>query len=159
VRLNTRRGGYDAARYLAESLVIPKRRSRKPQNIVIEPIGVATRQSTDIAQTQDSNVAKAIYFIREHVNSPIQVDDVVLATHLSRRRLYDRFLDVTGKNLFAYIRDYRLEHFAQRLLETNMSVSEIAYSMGYESATNVARLFKKHFGVNPLAYRKKHSVL
>jgi LacI family transcriptional regulator len=159
VRLNIRRGGYDAARYLADLLQGAGNRKRKPENIVVEPIGVATRQSTDITQTQDSAVARAITFIRQHVNSPLQVDDVVAATHLSRRRLYDRFLEVTGKNLFAYIRDQRLEHFARLLVETNMSVAEIAYSMGYESATNVARLFKKHFKINPLAYRKRHSIL
>lgn len=159
VRLNIRRGGYDAARHLEGMLAAGGRRGARGGNaaldIVIEPLGVVARPSTDAAETHDPEVAKAIFFIRDHVNSAIQVDDVVREVNVSRRRLYDRFREATGKNVFAYIRDRRLEHFARQLLETNLTVSEIAYAMGYESDTNVARLFKKHFGDTPVAYRRK----
>jgi len=157
IRLNIRRGGYDAAAYLAE-LLDGGRREMMTTDIVIEPLGVAARQSTDAAETHDREVAKAISFIRNHVNAPTDVDDVVREVNLSRRRLYDRFREATGKNISAYIRDRRLEHFSRQLLETNRTVSEIAYAMGYESDSNVARLFKKHFGMTPVAYRKKHAV-
>ncbi len=156
VRLNIRRGGYDAAAHLAE-LMGSRNRRKKPVDIVIEPLGVAARQSTDAAETQDHEVAKAISFIRDRINFPTDVDDVVREVNLSRRRLYDRFREATGKNIFAFIRDRRLEHFARQLLETNRTVSEIAYAMGYESDTNVARLFKKHFGMTPVTYRRKHA--
>ncbi|MFU8892992.1 MAG: substrate-binding domain-containing protein [Luteolibacter sp.] len=156
VKLNIRRGGYDAAHHLANCLHAGKRR-RKPLDIVIEPLGVEARQSTDPAETHDPEVAKAISFIRDKVNSPTEVDDVVREVNLSRRRLYDRFREATGKSIFSYIRDRRLDQFARQLLGTNQTVSEIAYAMGYESDTNVARLFKKHFGMTPVAYRKKHA--
>ncbi len=158
VRLNIRRGGYDAARHLAGLLAAPRARRAKAADIVIEPVGVAARASTDAAETRDPEVAKAISFIRDHVNSPVEVDDVVREVNLSRRLLYNRFRTATGKNVFAYIRDRRLEHFARQLLETNLTVSEIAYAMGYASDTNVARLFRKHFGLTPVAYRRKHAV-
>jgi len=157
VRLNIRRGGYDAARHLDELLHSPRGRRTQPQDIVIETLGVAARQSTDAAETHDPEVAKAISFIRNQINSPTEVEDVVREVNLSRRRLYDRFRDATGKSIFSYIRDRRLEHFARQLLETSHTISEIAYSMGYESDNNVARLFKKHFGMTPVAYRRKHA--
>lgn len=157
VRINIRRGGYDAARHLAGLLHDRRARRAGVEDIVIEPLGVVARPSTDAAETHDPEVARAISFIRDQVNSPIEVDDVVRVVNLSRRRLYDRFREATGKSVFAYIRDRRLEHFARQLLETRLTVSEIAYAMGYESDTNVARLFKKHFGVTPVAYRRKHA--
>lgn len=157
IRLNIRRGGYHAAEHLADWMNA-KSPPKRPTDIVIEPIGVAPRQSTDAAKTQDRVIAKAVSFIQNHVNRPIDVQDVVTETHLSRRRLYDRFREATGKNISAYIRDRRLAHFARQLLETNRTVSEIAFAMGYESDTNVARLFKKHFGMPPVAYRRKHAV-
>jgi len=159
VRINIRRGGYDAAHHLSELLDASAKKRSKPLDIVIEPLGVASRQSTDAAETHDPEVAKAISFIRSRINSPTEVEDVVREVNLSRRRLYDRFRQATGKNIFAYIRDRRLEHFARQLLETNRTVSEIAYAMGYESDTNVARLFKKHFGITPVAYRRKHAAV
>ncbi len=157
VRLNIRRGGYDAARHLAAML--GGRKSGRPasSDIIIEPLAVEARPSTDAAETHDHEVAKAIAFIRDHVNSPIEVDDVVRQVNVSRRRLYDRFRDATGKSISAYIRDRRLDHFARQLLETNLTVSEIAYSMGEEADTNVARMFKKQFGTTPVAYRRKHT--
>jgi LacI family transcriptional regulator len=156
VSLNIRRGGYDAARHLAGLLHDRQARRRRPVDIVIEPLGVVARPSTDAAETHDPEVARAISFIREQVNFPIDVDDVVRVVALSRRRLYDRFREATGKSISACIRDRRLGHFARQLLETNLTISEIAYAMGYESDTNVARLFKKHFGITPVAYRRKH---
>jgi len=157
VRLNIRRGGYDAAGHLAGFLDGGSGARSDPSDIVIEPLGVVARPSTDAAETRDPEVSKAISFIRERVNTPIEVGDVVREVSLSRRRLYDRFRQSTGKSIFAYIRDRRLENFARLLLETNLTVSEIAYAMSYESDTNVARLFKKHFGMTPVAYRRKHA--
>lgn len=156
IRLNIRRGGYDAAERLAAWLAsgpTPPRRG----DIVIEPLGIIARQSTDAAKTQDREIARAISFIHAHANRPLAVQDVVDAARLSRRRLYDRFREATGKNISAYIRDRRLAHFARQLLETSRTVSEIAFAMGYDSDTNVARLFKNHFGVTPRAYRRKHA--
>lgn len=156
VRLNIRRGGYDAAHYLGRQLKAGSS-EMEHDDIIIQPLGVTARPSTDAAETRDPEVAKAISFIRERVNTVIEVDDVVAQVGLSRRRLYDRFRESTGKSIFAYIRDRRLENFARLLLETNHTVSEIAYAMGDDSDTNVARLFKKHFGMTPVAYRRKHA--
>lgn len=157
VQLNIRRGGYEAAERLAQMLRSRKLTRGKSTNIVIEPVGIVARQSTDAAAAQDREVAKAISFIRDHVNLRMDVNDVVSEVNLSRRSLYDRFRLATGKNLYAYIRDRKLEHFARQLVETNRTVSEIAYGMGYDSNTNVARLFKKHYGITPVAYRKAHA--
>ena len=158
IRLNIKRAGYDAAHYLAGCL---KKRTGKRRaivaNIIIEPMGVVARRSTDPTETRDNEIAKAISFITEHINQPIEVSDVVGIVSLSRRGLYDRFRAATGKAISSYIRQRRLEHFSKLLLETNLTIAEIAYSMGYDSGANVARLFKKHYGITPLAYRRKHT--
>jgi len=157
VSLNIKRAGYDAANYLAGCLRknTAKRRAT-PANITIEPMGVVARRSTDPTETRDNEIAKAISFITEHINQPIEVSDVVAIVSLSRRALYDRFRAATGKAISSYIRQRRLEHFSKLLLETNLTIAEIAYSMGYDSDANMARLFKKHYGITPLGYRRKH---
>lgn len=157
VRLNTKRAGYDAAKYLADCLKGSTDYKRAKRNIVISPLGIAARRSTDPKETQDPQVAKAISYIFEKINQPIEVADVVDQVHLSRRSLYNRFQTATGYSISNYIRNRRLEHFSKLLLETNLTVSEISYSMGFESDANVSRLFKKHYGLTPLAYRRKHA--
>ncbi|MGB0370307.1 MAG: substrate-binding domain-containing protein [Opitutales bacterium] len=152
IELNLKKAGYEAAKQLAEMM------KGKPvrNDIVIEPLRVVARRSTDPNETHDPEVARAISYITEHINYPIGVDDVVAQVSLSRRGLYTRFDSATGKSISAFIRDRRLDHFSKLLLGTDLTVSEIAYSMGYDSDTNVARLFKKQFGMTPMAFRKKH---
>lgn len=156
VQLNIRRGGYDAARYLAEAFAVGAQRKQARRDVVIEAIGIAARPSTDAAQSRDPEVAKAIAFIRQHLHRKLNVDDVVREVSVSRRRLYDRFKAMTGISIFAYIQNRRLEEFARMLLETELTVAEIAYALGESSETNVARPFKARYGMSPVAYRSKH---
>jgi len=158
VSLNIKRAGYDAAQFLANCLKKGASRNKSAKaDIIIEPMEVVARRSTDPTETRDAEIAKAITFITEQINQPIEVSDVVDVVSLSRRALYDRFQAATGKAISSYIRQRRLEHFAKLLLETNLTIAEITYSMGYESDANVARLFKKHYGMTPLLYRRKHA--
>jgi len=57
--------------------------------IVVQPITVVTRQSTDGIAIEDRNVAEALQFIRQHATDVIQVSDVVDVVHMSRRGLLD----------------------------------------------------------------------
>lgn len=61
---------------------------------------------------------------------------------------------VTGMTLYAYIQDRRLEKFARLLIETDRTVSEIAYALGEHSVTNVARQFQSRYRCTPLTYRR-----
>lgn len=117
---------------------------------------MVARPSTDAAEGRDKEVAKAISFIRRNVDSKLSVDDVVSKVNLSRRRFYDRFKEMTGMSIHTYVQERRLEKFALRLLETDLTVSEIAYSMGEGTDKNIARQFKACYGTTPVAYRRKH---
>lgn len=155
VKLNIRRGGYDAAEYLAGELKARKKKSSAGQ-VVIQPVEVVTRPSTDAAKVRDPEIGKAISFIRRNVATKMNVEDVVGAVNLSRRCLYDRFHQTTGRSIFAYIQERRLEKFAEMLVDTRLTISEIAYAMGENATTNVARQFKARYGITPTVYRLKH---
>ena len=51
----------------------------------------------------------------------------------------------------------RIDLFARKLIETNLSISEIADSMGFDTDTNISRLFQKYHGMTPFAYRRRHA--
>ena len=155
VQLNIRRGGFDAAESLAGKLRDPRQLSASCA-VVIEPTRVIARPSSDAAESRDLEVAKAIAFMRKHIDSKLSVDDVISKVNLSRRRFYDRFREMTGMSIHSYIQERRLEKFALRLLETELTVSEIAYAMGESTDKNIARQFKAWYGMTPVAYRRKH---
>lgn len=156
IATDAERAGYEAARVLAKQMAEKKQNGK---NIFIRPLYVVPRQSTDILNVEDEAVARAISCIRTHAREIIQVSDVVEAAGVSRAALYKRFHRLIGHSISSEIRYVRANEIARMLVETNMSISRIALSLGYRNTAHVARFFRHEKGLTPLEYRKKHSVL
>jgi len=77
---------------------------------------------------------------------------------LSRRSLEKRFIMTTGYPVYEYIYNQRIEKFTQKLLETDMTIFEIALDLGLSDSKNIARQFKQIKGMTPMEYRKRHMV-
>ena len=146
------RAGYQAAELL-DRLMFGKEEPTG-QKIFVEPTHVEARQSTDILAIDDRDVAVAVRFIRQHSREPIQVADIAEAAAIGRRSLEKRFRKVLGRSLHDEIRRVRVEQVAKMLVETNLSVSQIADSFGYSSVNNIARYFRREKGISLFAYRK-----
>jgi LacI family transcriptional regulator len=153
IALNTQRSGYEAAELL-NKLMSRKQRKTADHTIVVHPTHVVTRQSTDIMAMADRDVVEAVRFIRRHAREMIQVDDVVDTVAVSRRSLEQRFRREFGHSVLAEIKRARVDQVARMLVETNLSVSQIALALGYSGVENIARYFRSEKGMSPLAYRK-----
>ena len=73
-----------------------------------------------------------------------------------RSALERRFCRVLNRSVFQEITQMRINLMKQLLLETDMSVDSIAYSMGYSSADHIARYFQQHAHMSPSQYRAIH---
>ena len=151
VALNTERAGYEAAELLDKMM---KGEKSAVKTIIVHPLHIVTRQSSDILAIEDKEVAEAVRFIREHSRQPIQVSDVVEDVPLSRRVLEQRFRRVLGRSILDEIKRVRIEQIRRLLVETNMSVSDIAATLGYSSVDHIARYFREEMKMSPLMYRK-----
>lgn len=150
--INFERAGYEAAQLLDRLM-----RGERPRaaRIVAHSTHVVPRQSTDIMAVQDSNVVRALRFIRDHSRRVIQVRDVVEASGLSRRVLEKRFRLILGRSVLKEIRRIRADQIAQMLVETNQPVSQIALAFGFSGVEHVARYFCSEKKLSPLAYRQR----
>jgi len=155
IALDTEKAGYEAAQLL-DKLMTGKTINRTQATIRIAPQYVVTRQSTDVLAIQDHRVAAAVRFIREHRNKRIQVNDVAEAAGVSRRMLQLRFSTVLGHSVHEEIRRTRIEQMARMLVDTDLSVSQIAHLLGYSYVRNIARWFQKQKKMSPAAYRRVH---
>lgn len=155
VAVNTRKAGYQAAALL-DRLMTGKEKMAD-QKIIVRPLHVVTRQSTDVLAIEDREVAEAIRFIRQNANRPVQVTDAAQAASLSRRVLEKRFRKIMGRSVYSEISRWRIDRVARMLVETDQSVSQIALSLGYPSVKHIARSFRREMGMGPLAYREKFS--
>jgi len=154
IPLNTEKAGFEAAEILSRMMAGEIGPDKKV--IISEPMSIVNRQSTDILAVEDQEVAKAVRFIRQNADIPVQVADVVERTNLSRCGLYLRFQKAFGYSVHDEIKRMRVERIAKLLLETDMSISQIALKMGFADLNHVARYFKNLKGLTPLAYRKKY---
>lgn len=151
--LNTEQAGYKAAELLAGLI---QNRKAQIKDIIVEPLHIVTRQSTDILATDDRNLAMALRFIRDNAAHNIGVEDVVKTIPVSRRALYQKFHDVLGRSIHEEILRVQMNYAAKMLVETDLQITEIASKLGYQDAKNLSRIFRREKELTPLAYRKKH---
>ncbi len=154
VELNVEKAGYEAAALLDR--LMSGREAMQGQQILVEPIGVAMRQSTNILAISDPDVSAAIRFIREHARDTIRVADVVRETGCSSRRLLERhFQQVVGRSILREILHARIELARDLLSRTDLPISEVALHAGFSSTTHLGILFKRETRFKPTVYRKQ----
>ncbi|QHT67542.1 substrate-binding domain-containing protein [Rhodocytophaga rosea] len=155
ISLDAEKGGYEAAR-LIEYMIT--NRDFNPYDIVVKPTQVITRQSTDIYATNDKYIVSALKYIHQNIDKNLKVEQVLKEVPLSRRSLEKRFLQITGYPVYEYIYNLRIEKFTQKLLETDMTIFEIALDLGLNDSKNIARQFKQIKGLTPVEYRKNYLI-
>jgi len=102
---------------------------------------------------QEESSKKYLLYINEHFqDSTLSLEIVSLNTGMSQRNISDSISEQFGCNFKTYINQIRISE-AQRLLkESDLNISEIAYSVGFSSPNNFNRVFKNITGQNPSEY-------
>lgn len=106
---------------------------------------------------RNPRLAKAIAIMRDTLEQPMAAARIADEIGLSSRqleRLFGKFLNTTPKK---YYMELRLDRARLLLLQTEMSVSEVAYGCGFESPGHFARVFKAAYGVSPVMQRSRLS--
>jgi LacI family transcriptional regulator len=147
---NTRRTGYEAAALLDRLMNGGKARG---ETHLIPPLGVATRQSTDVLAIEDPHVSRAVRYIREHACDGINVRDVLRAVPQSRRLLEARFKKLLGRTPHEEILRVQLRRVKQLLTETDLPLETIAERTGFAHPEYLSVVFRREVGLPPSRYR------
>lgn len=124
------------------------------QAVLVRPLGVVTRQSTDTLAITDPNLVSALGFMDENLSTGIQIQDVARAAGISRRSLEQRFAKTLGTSPGAYLTRARLDLVRKLLAETDMQVGELSDRAGFCSPEYMTTVFRREFSTTPLRYRK-----
>lgn len=153
---NTENAGYEAAKRL-DMMISDKSSHKDNSNIWVQPTEIYQRQSTSLFVIEDKIVSEAINFISLNNKRPIQISDVSNHTGVSQKVLQKKFKQFLNRTVHGEISRVRADYIAKLLLETNLTVSEIAYSMGYTCDNHMSRFFQKVKGLTITQFRKKYS--
>lgn len=99
-------------------------------------------------------VFDAIQFIHNQTNQSIQVEDVAENCGYSYSYLKKKFKNEVGMTITEYITHTKLEEAKELLKYSDYSISEISNYLCFSSQSYFQNLFKKHYSITPLQYRK-----
>jgi len=152
VKLSCEQIGYRAAAELDG--MMSKREVTPPEEVLIPPLGVVERRSTDTLAIDDAAMVKALRFIRENPARAMTVNDIASKAGLCRRAMELRFKYLLGRSPAAEIRRVRIDHAIHLLQHTNLSVATVAERSGFSSSEYMASVFRAQLATTPLHFRK-----
>lgn len=100
-------------------------------------------------QTQLSQIARALRRIEHHFTDNLSVELLASEANMSISAFHHNFKAVTSTSPLQYLKSYRLHQARMMMLQEGMKASVAAIKVGYESASQFSREFKRYFGVTP----------
>ena len=97
---------------------------------------------------------KAESYIETNYSYPITVEEIASYVGISRSHLFRSFQNYMNRSPKEYLTEYRIKQACRLLRETDLSVSAIAYSVGFENNLYFSKAFRKQKGESPSEYRK-----
>ena len=101
------------------------------------------------SQSDVDRLHSAKHYIREHMFEPISLHEISRAAGLNEFKLKKGFREVFGTTAFGYLNELRMAYARQLILNSDCSILEAAYSVGYAEPYSFTRAFRKYFGYLP----------
>ena len=102
-------------------------------------------------------IEKIIEYIQNNLNDDLSVNDIAEKMNISVYYLSHLFKQVTGISILEYRNELRLTMAKQILIESNISISEIAIQCGFCNASYFTEVFSRSEKISPRQFRKIHA--
>lgn len=100
---------------------------------------------------------RVVRIIDERISDPeLTGERLADEVGISRVHLYRKLKELTNQSARGYIRNIRLTKAAELLSTRKMSISEVAYQVGFPNPTSFTTLFRKMYGLSPREYNERH---
>lgn len=112
--------------------------------------GVVYNKDTD-------RLGEVFKYINTSFGSDITLNDVAKKANLTPQSFCRLFKKRMNKHFMEYLNEVRISHACRYLMDTDCSISEIAYMSGFKTVSNFNKVFKENTGYCPTSYRLKAS--
>lgn len=121
---------------------------KKIKRLNLEPSKIAP------TSLDEQFLAKSIKYIEENIsNHEYSINNLSSAMGLSHDNFYRKIKSLSGMSATQFIRMIKLKRAAQMLVNTDYSISEILYEVGFTNPSYFTKCFKQQFGVSPKEYK------
>ncbi len=108
--------------------------------------------------TDELFLQKAIDLIEKNMSSTeFSINDFIKEMGMSRSVLYRKLKALTDQSITEFIRTIKLKRAGQLILQSQLSISEIAFDLGFNDLKHFRKSFQKLFNELPSEYRQKHT--
>ena len=104
----------------------------------------------------ENKISKILYYCSKHYKESISIESVANALNISKSTVSHTFSSKLKIGFCQYLNSIRLTEARLLLRNTDMSITDIAQSVGFETIRTFNRAFLKDRGISPSQYRKKH---
>ena len=100
-----------------------------------------------------SRLALVLEYLHDNYNKKIRIDSITMLTGLSKSRFMQLFKEYIGYSPYQYVTKIRIDKAIELLYNTNLSITEISFQIGYPAISSFTRVFKNQTGRLPSDYR------
>ncbi|MBW7452646.1 helix-turn-helix domain-containing protein [Paenibacillus sepulcri] len=120
---------------------------------------LSTAEYFDKTRTESSALVEKVNAYVESNLQSVTREELASAVYLNSAYLSRLYKRETGMSLMDYIISMKMNRAKQMLTKSNMKVSDICDSLGYENLSHFAKTFKKQVGITPQDFRKRYQAI
>lgn len=145
---------YDEGKYGFELMV----RARLTECLwhIVRNMRAAMLSYEGAPEASEERAKQMLDFIHLRYAEPIQLADIAAAANVGERECLRAFKKTLGVTPTAYLLRYRASMSAQMLLDTDKSIAEICFEVGFNSQSHYGQIFKRFFHMTPREYRTRY---
>ncbi|SIP87337.1 AraC-like ligand binding domain-containing protein [Alkalispirochaeta americana] len=114
------------------------------------------RISRDRPEDYNVHISRAIRLFEQHLRERISMEAVADSLDISREHLTRLFTQHLGVSPLQYYRRLRMDVATSLLLDTTLSIKEIAWELGYQNPFHFSRSFRRYAQMSPRTYRQQY---
>ena len=114
--------------------------------LITGPLGQSVRQ-IGLADSSLTHVSRAVRWISEHYDKPFRVEDLARSCGMSTSAFHRNFHAVTALSPIQFQKQIRLQKSRLLLLTGADDVATAGYRVGYDSASQFSREYRRQFGL------------
>ena len=121
---------------------------------IMELLVFLNRYAVENVPATLGTVSRAVEYINVNIGRNITIDEICTVLHMSKYHFCRQFKKHTGFGFQEYLTQLRLQTAANLLMETDLSVNEIAGQCGFSGGNYFGDAFKRAYNLSPMQYRK-----